>query len=355
MAACAVRPDSRCRGSDIHRGSNAVPGRFRKVPHRGAFLAGVLDATCVATLMETTPTSSNDLVRQLQQIFDRDPDGLLSNPVTYAFLESLARHMRLPGAESTPGTIGGTVRTLGQTVDPLRHNTDFLTMRGSDGRTLYAHEYAGYSPERRAEVRAALKARGYTHIYLYAMNEGDYGGRTVFNWYDDPNGFRGILAELNADGIAPVVWLAPDDAPRFHRDSAQTLPGTWNSFIPTIDDQVSSYVVGLKMDEYWSENEQDALGRHLDTLTDRPLFVHFRSGVWKGATRPWVDGLIYQYGFGLTVKDIEDRTRQLRAQLEPLGKTLIAGEYAHQIDETLARRLGAAALRAGAYGTGNGA
>ena len=149
--------------------------------------------------------------------------------------------------------------------------------------------------------------------------------------------------------------MAPDDAPTFHKTSERALPGLWDSFIPAIDDLVSSYVVGLEMDEYWSPAVQNRLGEHLDGLTDRPLFVHFGAGQWEGAKRPWVDGLIYQYGFRLTEQQIVERTRQLVARLHALGKTFIAGEYAYRVSEAHARRLGAAALRAGADGAGNGA
>ena len=164
-----------------------------------------------------------------------------------------------------------------------------------------------------------------------------------------------MLQELVDDGLAPVVWLAPDDAPRFHADSARTLPRQWDSFIPAIDDLVSSYVVGLEMDEYWTAEEQDALGRHLNGLTDRPLFVHYLAGRWEGAKSSWVDGIIYQYGFGMSERQVEDRTRQLVGELHSRGKTFIAGEYGYRIPESESRRLGTAALRAGADGVGNGA
>ena len=314
-----------------------------------------------------------ELIHSIGKHFDGNRDGALTGMERLAFLSELASQLRselttsedgnqsvapatgpvqtTPAsgpAESTPST-SGLVGDIGR-----NHVTDFLTLRASDGRTLYTHLYAGYSDGDRAEVREALKERGYSHIYLYAMNEGDYGGKTVFNGYRSPEQFRARLQELVDDGLAPVLWLAPDDAPSFHKDSAQTLPASWDRFIPTVDDLVSSYVVGLEMDEYWTEDEQNQLGRYLDRLTNRPLFVHYSSGEWEGAKSGWVDGLIYQYGFGLSERDIADRTAQLVSRLRPMGKTFIAGEYAYRIPEADARRLGAAALRAGADGVGNG-
>ena len=314
-----------------------------------------------------------EIIHSIGKNFDGNRDGTLTGLERLAFLQELASQLRselttqeagrqsgapavnpvqtTPAsqpAESTPATtaLGGDIG--------LNHVTDFLTLRANDGRTLYTHLYAGYSDSDRAAVREALKERGYTHIYLYAMNEGDYGGKTVFNGYRSPEQFRARLQELVDDGLAPVVWLVPDDAPSFHKDSAQTLPASWDRFIPIIDNLVSSYVVGLEMDEYWSGDEQDQLGRYLDGLTNRPLFVHYTSGEWEGAKSAWVDGLIYQYGFGLSEADVANRTAQLVSRLRPMGKTFIAGEYAYRVPEADARRLGAAALRAGADGVGNG-
>jgi hypothetical protein len=263
-------------------------------------------------------------------------------------------------AGSAPSPAGGTpagrAPAGASPPDPLAHRTDFLTMRGPGGETFYTHEYAGLPPAERAAIRAALKARGYTHLYLYAMNEGDYGGHVKFNYYDNPTGFRGILEELVRDGIAPVVWLAPDDAPRFHREHPPArIKELWDRFIPAVDGLVSSYTLGLEADEYWSSRQQEELGQHLRSLTERPIFVHYSPGQWEGAKADWASGLIYQYGFGLSEAQVEHRTRELVSRLSALGKTFIAGEYAHRVDEAQAQHLGAAALRGGAQGFGNGA
>jgi hypothetical protein len=238
----------------------------------------------------------------------------------------------------------------------LHHRTDFLTMRGEADQTIYTHEYAGLSPADRAAVRQALRARGYTHAYVYVVNEGDYGGRTRFDFYEDPLRFRTILQELVDDGIAPVVWLAPDDASAFHRANPPARLATrWERVVPLIDDLVAGYVPGLEADEYWSDREQHELGRALRALTAKPIFVHNTAGRWELGRAPWASGVIYQYGFGLDEAQIAERTRELVARLAPLGKTVIAGEYAHRVGEALAGRLGDAALAAGADGVGNGA
>ena len=329
-----------------------------------------------------TMDAVSEIISKIGPQFDGNRNGSLTGVERYAFLGEVIRQLDTATPANTTTSVSGPTASQGtgstqplhagpsgdwSSIDAKRHVTDFLTLRLPSVRTpgddsnwhvkgaLYTHLYAGYSDSERAAVREALKDRGYSHIYLYAMNEGDYGGDTVFNGYSSPAKFRDMLQELVDDGLAPVVWLAPDDAPRFHADSARTLPRQWDSFIPAIDDLVSSYVVGLEMDEYWTAEEQDALGRHLNGLTDRPLFVHYLAGRWEGAKSSWVDGIIYQYGFGMSERQVEDRTRQLVGELHSRGKTFIAGEYGYRIPESESRRLGTAALRAGADGVGNGA
>lgn len=232
-------------------------------------------------------------------------------------------------------------------IDETRHQADFLTAGD------YTHLYPGRSVQRRARIVEASLRYGYTHIYLYVMNESDYDG-THFNFYDRPQEYRALLSEVRAAGLAPVVWLAPDDAPGLHAQlPPQRLMEIWNRFVPAIDDQVSSYVLGLEMDEYWSRAEQSALGKHLRSLTAKPIFVHLQPGLWEPALEEWASGLIYQYGFGKSTGQIQEKTRELRERLAAAGKLLIAGEYSHPNVRT-SIVLGNAAMDAGAHGFGNG-
>ena len=310
----------------------------------------------------------NPFNRSLRETFDSNHDGVLKGAERTEFLRTVMGRLRQSTTVevTNPSTIAPTVRVTPTHSSPtgpttpasrLNHVTDFLTLRAADGRTLYSHLYPSYSAGDRAAVRQALQDRGYSHIYVYTVYEGDpaYGAGKLFNGYGSVSGFRQALQELGDDGLAPGLWLAPDDAPRFHRNSAEALPATWDRFIPMVDDVVSSYVMGLEMDEYWTRSEQERLGRHLDSLTASPIFVHYTAGEWEGAKSSWVDGLVYQYGFGMSEQEIGARTEQLVSRLHPLGKTFIAGEYAYRVPESEARRLGAAALRAGADGVGNGA
>ena len=324
--------------------------------------------------MPSDPVTFETLAREYGPKLDYTRDQVLSGTEAHHFFTLVGARLAsapsaLPVVDRTTGTGTGSDASGGttNTGDPgsvsgglsvsgsVRHNTDFLTMRGDDGQPIYTHEYAAYSSGQRAEIRAELKERGYTHIYLYVANGGDYGRSSPYNFYENPGEFRNILQELVADGIQPVVWLAPDDSSQFHATyDPDRLAETWRSFIPQIDDLVSSYVVGLEMDEYWSSGEQDQLGRSLNELTGKPIFVHYRSGTWEGVRASWADGIVYQYGLDQSAEQIADRTRYLLSQLEPMGKALVAGEYAYRTDEEHARRLGDAAISAGAHGTGNG-
>lgn len=227
------------------------------------------------------------------------------------------------------------------------HQTDFLTAGD------FTHLYAGRSARQRQQIVEALRRSGYTHIYIYVINENDYDG-TKFNYYVRPHDFRKILSQLKNDGLLPVVWLAPDDAPQFHQDfPPDKIAETWTSFIPAIDDLVSSYVVGLEMDEYWSQSQQSFLGAHLRSLTGKPILVHYRPGLWGGVLEEWANGIVYQYGVDKSPEQISKESRFMVQKLASSGKIFIAGEYSAK-DVKTSVELGKAALDAGAHGFGNG-
>ena len=122
-----------------------------------------------------------------------------------------------------------------------------------------------------------------------------------------------------------------------------------------IDSHVSSYVLGLEMDEYWSEDEQQFLGSELNKLTEKTIFIHMTKTKWEPVLQPWADGIIYQYGFGLTPEEItQDTNLMLRRLADYPEKLFIAGEYGFQIPAEESKALGDAAVDAGALGFGNG-
>lgn len=224
----------------------------------------------------------------------------------------------------------------------LPHQTDFLA---AGART---HTYAGRPPAERADILRRMTVRRYTHLYVYAYNERDYGG-PAFDGYAHPLEFRQRLEEIAAAGLKPVVWCFPDDAPAIHGETAAALAARLSRLVPAIDDLVSSYVLGLELDEYWDPARVDALGRHLRALTQKPIATHQLNGRCEFARFAWADFCVYQYA-DRSPAGIE---RETRAALAKVGKPVVAGEYEVD-DEARAVRLGDLAVRAGAAGFGNG-
>jgi len=237
-----------------------------------------------------------------------------------------------PAAPPPPGSPGA-----------LPHATDFLT---AGCRT---HLYATFDAAERERCRTVLRQRSYTHIYVYAYNEHDYGGPS-FDFFADPGRFRQLLAELKSSGLEPVVWLIPDDASSIAGMPAREIQTKLAAFVPAVDDLVSSYVLGLELDEYWLPAKVDSLGSRLSDLTSRPIAVHQLPGKWDYCAFSWCDYLILQYGFDKTPSDIHRMTSEV---LAALGKPVVAGEY-EVTDESKAIAFGNVGVAAGASGFGNG-
>lgn len=225
----------------------------------------------------------------------------------------------------------------------LPHATDFLTAGCS---TLM---YAALDYTRRAKCRSALTTRNYTHFYIYPYNESDFGG-PAFDYYRRPERFREILLELRAAGFQPVVWLVPDDAPKLSVLRVHAVQALIERLVPVVDDLVSSYVLGLELDEYWMAPTVDSLGSQLSRLTTKPIAIHQTPGRWDYCKFDWCDYVILQYGFDARPDDIDRMTRSAIAEL---GKPVVAGEYEVENEERAIAR-GDRGVAAGAAGFGNG-
>jgi hypothetical protein len=225
----------------------------------------------------------------------------------------------------------------------LPHATDFLTAG------CFTHVAPGLDPDQRASCIEGIKDRGYTHFYVYAYNENDYSGPS-FDFYTDPPAYRDILQEIIDAGLKPVVWLHPDDAPINRVRTVAQLSARMSDLLPFIDDLVSSYVLGLELDEYWAQSKIDELGQHLDTLTDKKIAVHQLSGRWNVCRLAWCDYMMLQYGFGQTEDAIKTMTRRA---IDSLQRPVVAAEYSLS-DEAVSVSLGDAAVSVGASGFGNG-
>jgi glucose/arabinose dehydrogenase len=223
------------------------------------------------------------------------------------------------------------------------HSTDFLTAG------CFTHVFPGLDATQRKNCIDQIKSRNYTHFYIYAYNETDYGGPS-FDFYTDPVVYKTILQEITDVGLKAVVWLHPDDALLNRNRTITELKARMSDLVPVIDPLVSSYVLGLELDEYWGESRVDALGKHLDTLTDKKIAVHQLKGRWNFCRLAWCDYMMLQYGFGKTEVQIQTMTKDA---MNDLGKPVVAGEYSVS-DESVSVKLGKAAVSVGADGFGNG-
>lgn len=221
----------------------------------------------------------------------------------------------------------------------IAHKADFLTNPDCGaGTTAYMNATAA----RRAQCRAGIKKRGYTHHYVSVASD-------IRNHYSDPEGFKRKLQELVADGIKPVLWLTSDTG-SWRNKPLGAIKQDLTNFIPHVDRLVSSYSLGIEIDEYWTRAEAREIAKHLRTLTMKKIAAHQRAGRWDYCKDAWCDYMILQYGFGRSDSIIP----LTRAAMQDLKKPVIAGEYNARAPERHSIRLGDAGIRAGAAGFGNG-
>jgi hypothetical protein len=173
------------------------------------------------------------------------------------------------------------------------------------------------------------------------------------NFFADPSTFKSRLQELVDAGIKPVVFLTGDTG-TWKDKSTTSMKADLSTFIPQIDGLVSSYCLGIEIDEYWTTSEAKSVGDHLQTLTTKKVAAHQLPGKWnycKGYS--WCDYLILQYGFGKTESQIKSTTT---SAINDLGKPVVAGEYntLSVAPESTSITLGNAAVSVGAVGFGNG-
>jgi len=207
----------------------------------------------------------------------------------------------------------------------------------------------------KAGMRAAAKANGDTHIYLYTRNGGDNGGGFNLSSISPQPDWEIRLDELNNIGLKPVLWLTPDDSKSITKQSMAAQQAHFSEMVRRFDSKVTGYVACLECDEYWSPAQVQTLVAHLKTKTDKPVGVHLTSGLGghKGNTAYYVnaDYVFLQFGWNKTPAQVAAMVKQAIAVT---GKPVVASEYAIESRTAAARALGDAACQAGAIGTGNG-
>ena len=207
----------------------------------------------------------------------------------------------------------------------------------------------------KAGMRAAAKANGDTHIYLYTRNGGDNGGGFNLSSISPQPDWETRLDELNNIGLKPVLWLTPDDSKSITKQSMAAQQAHFSEMVRRFDSKVTGYVACLECDEYWSAAHVQNLVAHLKTKTDKPVGVHLTSGIGghKGNTAYYAnaDYVFLQFGWNKTPAQVAAMVKQAIAVT---GKPVVASEYAIESRTAAARALGDAACQAGAIGTGNG-
>ena len=210
----------------------------------------------------------------------------------------------------------------------------------------------------KAGMRAAAKANGDTHIYLYSRNGGDgFNGGPKFDLsvINPQPDWEMQLDLLNASGLKPVMWLTPDDSPNIARQSLDAQKAHFSEIVRRFDGKVTGYVACLECDEYWGAARVQALVAHLKTITNKPVGVHLTTGIGghKGNKEYYAnaDYIFLQLGWDKTPAQVAAMVKQTMAVT---GKPVVASEYAKESRTAAARALGDAACRAGAIGTGNG-
>src|SRR3989339_455671 len=220
------------------------------------------------------------------------------------------------------GIISLCVFFLSATAADLPHMTDFLTLPspGPGGTTWYARA----NSSDRQTCRETITGKGYTHLYLSVTS-------SSHNYYGNSSGFRVFLQELVNDGIKPVVWLTSDTGP-WKDQSISSIKSDLSAFIPAIDNLVSSYCLGIEVDEYWTSGESDQIASHMQTLTVKPIGIHQLPGKWNYGLSAACDYFILQYGWNLSESQIKDKTQ---SAIDELGKPVVAGEYHLEGSETI--------------------
>ena len=207
----------------------------------------------------------------------------------------------------------------------------------------------------KAGMRAAAKANGDTHIYLYTRNGGDNGGGFNLSSISPQPDWETRLDELNNIGLKPVLWLTPDDSRSITKQSMAAQQSHFSEMVRRFDSKVTGYVACLECDEYWSPAQVQTLVAHLKTKTDKPVGVHLTSGLGghKGNTAYYAnaDYVFLQLGWNKTPAQVAAMVKQA---IVVTGKPVVASEYAIESRTPAARALGDAACQAGAIGTGNG-
>ena len=224
---------------------------------------------------------------------------------------SMAGGVPSPPSGLSPVTVVGT--RFYSNNKPYFPSANFLSSSAG-----FTHLYLGRSKARKQSMRDATKAAGHNAMFVYTINENDYGGprftpyasgmiggafdeKKIGNWRND------LTALLN-DGIRPILWLIPDDAPAIRSAGSVELKRYIQKMVRSFGDLPVMWVLALEADEYFTQAITNDLGSYLGSLTAQPVGLHQLDGKADWMTASWVDFAAYQYGFGRTWDQIYNDT-----------------------------------------------
>jgi hypothetical protein len=125
--------------------------------------------------------------------------------------------------------------------------------------------------------------------------------------------------------------------------------------IPKINVLVSSYVLGIEIDDYWTKSEAASIGAHMQGLTLKKIANHQIPRKWDYCVNAsWCDYMMLQYTAptsSITAAQIRAITQEAQADLG--SKPIVGAEY-HVGSESTSIPLGTAADSANTRGFGNG-
>ena len=185
------------------------------------------------------------------------------------------------------------------------------------------------------------KAQGDNTLFLAFADQGDnaapvefYKGAGVYVGggeydMDDVRFMRTRLGMARSRGLKIVAWLTMDDSPAIGRAGTTALVKHAQDTYDLFDDQLDAYCGGLEIDEDGRKNASSAIAARLNSLTDKPVFIHYTRGDWRKAKSEGYDGLMDQAGFGLSYSRLRDRVGGMIAEMKagwPEGLYVIA-EY----------------------------
>ena len=212
--------------------------------------------------------------------------------------------------------VAGDVSVLGNrfyvTGQEFYPKTDFLTAvsPGDDIETYNTHCYLAQDEGRKQTIRDALVAAKYNSIYLYTLNQGDYGASSSHpenvvtpygsgGWSLDTQNlnlarvsqWQAELHDLINDyRLKPFVWLAADDSPDIATASMDTWTAYVDHMVDAFEDMPIVWVLGLEVDEYWSAEQVAQRREYLQSVTSHPVGVHLTVAETKKTSSSYKSG-----------------------------------------------------------------